>query len=124
MVQEAERNAASDRQRREQVDTKNQADSLAYQAEKQLADLNGQVPAAEKSRVEDLVKTLREAIDREDYDQMKSRSNDLQQALMQVGQAIYANANGANPSGATPNSGEGSPSGNNDVIDADFVESK
>ncbi|GAB4321469.1 MAG: molecular chaperone DnaK [Leptolyngbyaceae cyanobacterium] len=124
MVQEAERNAASDRQRREQVDTKNQADSLAYQAEKQLADLNGQVPAAEKSRVEELVKSLRSAIDREDYEQMKSLSNDLQQALMQVGQAIYANASGANASGAAPNPGDSNSSGNNDVIDADFVESK
>jgi molecular chaperone DnaK len=124
MVQEAERNAASDRQRRERVDTKNQADSLAYQAEKQLADLNGQVPAAEKSRVEELVKSLRSAIDREDYEQMKSLSNDLQQALMQVGQAIYANANGANASSAAPNPGESNSSGNNDVIDADFVESK
>ncbi len=124
MVQEAERNATNDRQRREQVDTKNTADTLAYQAEKQLADLNGQVPAAEKSRVEDLVKTLRSAIDREDYDQMKSLSGDLQQALMQVGQAIYANANGANTSGATANPGDANPSGNNDVIDADFVESK
>ncbi|MGC8712356.1 MAG: molecular chaperone DnaK [Leptodesmis sp.] len=124
MVQEAERNAASDRQRREQVDTKNQADSLAYQAEKQLADLNGQVPAAEKSRVEELVKSLRSAIDREDYEQMKSLSNDLQQALMQVGQAIYANASGANASSAAPNPGDSNSSGNNDVIDADFVESK
>lgn len=124
MVQEAERNAASDRQRREQVDTKNQADSLAYQAEKQLTDLNGQVPAAEKSRVEELVKSLRSAIDREDYEQMKSLSNDLQQALMQVGQAIYANASGANASGAAPNPGDSNSSGNNDVIDADFVESK
>jgi molecular chaperone DnaK len=124
MVQEAERNAASDRQRRERVDTKNQADSLAYQAEKQLADLNGQVPAAEKSRVEELVKSLRSAIDREDYEQMKSLSNDLQQALMQVGQAIYANASGANASSAAPNPGESNSSGNNDVIDADFVESK
>lgn len=124
MVQEAERNAASDRQRREQVDTRNQADSLAYQAEKQLADLNGQVPAAEKSRVEELVKNLREAINQESYDRMKSLSNDLQQALMQVGQAIYANASSASASSAAPNPGDFNSSGNNDVIDADFVESK
>ncbi|MGQ9871931.1 molecular chaperone DnaK [Leptodesmis sp.] len=124
MVQEAERNAASDRKRREQVDTRNQADSLAYQAEKQLADLNGQVPVAEKSRVEELVKNLREAINQENYDRMKSLSNDLQQALMQVGQAIYANASGASASSAAPNPGDFNSSGNNDVIDADFVESK
>jgi len=123
LVQEADRNAEADRQRREQVDTKNMADSLAYQAEKQLADLNGQVPAAEKSRVEALVKDLRTAITAEDYDQMKSLSQDLQQALMQVGQAIYANANSNGATGSTTN-GTGTAGGNNDdVIDADFVES-
>ncbi|MBF2029069.1 MAG: molecular chaperone DnaK [Oscillatoriales cyanobacterium C42_A2020_001] len=124
MVKEAERNADADRQRREQVDTKNTADSLAYQAEKQLGELNGQVPAAEKARVEELVKSLREAINQDNYDQMKSLTNDLQQALMQVGQAIYANAN-ASGSATQDYSADGSTTGNNDdVIDADFVDSK
>jgi len=116
MVEDAKRNADADRQRREQVDTKNTADSLAYQAEKQLQDLNGQVPAAEKSRVEALVKDLREAVNQENYDRMKSLTTDLQQALMQVGSAIYGNANS---SGAT-----GQPQSGDDVIDADFIDSK
>ncbi|QZZ22607.1 molecular chaperone DnaK [Leptothermofonsia sichuanensis E412] len=126
MVKDAERNAEADRQRREQVDVKNTADSLAYQAEKQLQDLNGQVPAAEKERVEALVKDLREAVNQENYDRMKSLSHDLQQALMQVGQAIYANANAG---GTTTSSYSGGSTGagdrsGDDVIDADFVESK
>ncbi len=116
MVEDAKRNAEADRQRREQVDTKNTADSLTYQAEKQLQDLNGQVPAAEKSRVEALVKDLREAVNQDNYDRMKSLTNDLQQALMQVGSAIYGNANS---SGAT-----GQPQSGDDVIDADFIDSK
>ena len=120
MVREAERNADRDRQRREQVDTKNTADALIYQAEKQLGELNGQVPAAEKARVQELVQSLQTAIAGEDYAQMKSLTQDLQTALMQVGQAIYAQANAAapgNPQTANSASGQG-----DDVIDADFID--
>jgi molecular chaperone DnaK len=123
MVEDAKRNADADRQQREQIDTKNTADSLAYQAEKQLQDLNGQVPAAEKSRVEALVKDLREAVNQENYDRMKSLTTDLQQALMQVGSAIYGQANGSAPNGDTSNP-TGQPQSGDDVIDADFIESK
>jgi molecular chaperone DnaK len=125
MVEDAKRNADSDRQRRDQVDTKNNADALTYQAEKQLQDLNGQVPAADKSRVEELIKNLRESVTREDYDQMKSLTNELQQALMQVGQAVYANANAnANSDPATASGNDPAASNNDDVIDADYVDSK
>jgi molecular chaperone DnaK len=111
MVQEAERNAAADRQRREQIDAKNMADSLIYQTEKQLKELGDKVPTTDKNRVEGLVRELREAMDRENVDRMKSLSNDLQQAMMQVGNAVYAHA------GSTV-----APSGE-DVIDADVVDS-
>src|ERR687885_273175 len=118
MVKDAERNAEADRKRREQIDTKNQADSLAYQAEKQLKDLDDKISAADKSRVEGLVKDLREAINKENCDRMKSLSNDLQQALMQVGSAVYAQAGGNTSNGNTSN---GTSSRSEDVIDADFV---
>ena len=121
MVKDAERNAEADRKRREQIDTKNQADSLAYQAEKQLKDLDDKISAADKSRVEGLVKDLREAINQENCDRMKSLSNDLQQALMQVGSAVYAQAGGNTSNGNTSN---GTSSSSDDVIDADFVESR
>ncbi|MEX0269520.1 molecular chaperone DnaK [Leptolyngbyaceae cyanobacterium UHCC 1019] len=124
MVEDAKRNADSDRQRREQVDTKNNAETLVYQAEKQLQDLNGQVPAADKSRVEELVANLRESVTREDYDQMKTLTNELQQALMQVGQAIYANANADSENASSEDPANGSAANTDDVIDADFVNSK
>jgi molecular chaperone DnaK len=92
---------------------------LAYQAEKQLKDLGDKVPVAEKSRVERLVKELREAIKSENYEGMKSLTNDLQQALMEVGSAVYAQA------GRTTSNSRGTykTSSDEDVIDADFVES-
>ncbi len=125
MVKDAETNAEADRERRELIDAKNSADSLAYQAEKQLKDLNGQVPEADKTRVEALVKDLREAVNSEDRDRIQSLTNDLQQALMQVGSAVYAQAQQAQANGAADAGDAGSSNGNGeDVIDADFVESK
>ncbi|GAB4207328.1 MAG: molecular chaperone DnaK [Coleofasciculaceae cyanobacterium] len=121
MVKDAEKNAEADRKRREQIDTKNQADSLVYQAEKQLKDLGDKVPAADKSRVEGLIKDLREAINQENSDRMKSLTNDLQQALMQVGSAVYAQAGGSTSNATSSNGASGS---SDDVIDADFVESR
>ncbi|MEH1968375.1 MULTISPECIES: molecular chaperone DnaK [unclassified Nostoc] len=120
MVKEADRNAEEDRRRREQIDTKNMADSVAYQAEKQLQDLGDKVPPADKSRVEGLIRDLRQAIEQNNIDRMKSLTNEIQQALMQIGTAVYSQA-GASPDGGT--SADGQRSGE-DVIDADFVEQK
>ncbi|MBD1831161.1 molecular chaperone DnaK [Trichocoleus sp. FACHB-90] len=129
MVKEAEQNAATDRERREKIDRKNQADSLVYQAEKQMADLGDKVPAADKTKVDGLVKDLREAIAQEDDDRIKSLTTDLQQTLYTIGSNIYQQAGGATPGDGTGDpTGGGStpPSGSSpdDVIDADFTESK
>jgi molecular chaperone DnaK len=120
MVKEADRNAEEDRRRREQIDTKNMADSVAYQAEKQLQDLGDKVPPADKSRVEGLIRDLRQAIEQNNIDRMKSLTNEIQQALMQIGTAVYSQA-GASPNGGTSTDRQG---GGEDVIDADLVEQK
>ncbi|MEJ6484103.1 molecular chaperone DnaK [Nostoc punctiforme UO1] len=119
MVRDAETHAQEDRQRREQIDTKNNADSLVYQAEKQLQDLNGRVSQADKDRAQQLIGELRSAIERENYEQMRSLTTNLQQALMQIGSAVYAQANAAtsNPSPRNQPTGQN----NEDVIDTDFV---
>ena len=110
MVRDAQAHAEEDRQRREQIDTKNLADSLVYQAEKQIRDLGDQVSSSDRTRVEGLISDLREAMNQDNFDRMKSLTQELQQALMQIGSAVYAQAGGTT-------TGE-------DVIDADFVESK
>ena len=117
MVQQAEAHAAEDRKRREHIDSKNMADSAAYQAEKQLKDLGDKVPHGDKTRVESLIKDLREAVEQENYDRIRTLTEELQQALMQVGSAVYAQA------GATGSTASGSSGGSSDeVIDADFAE--
>ena len=124
MMKDAEANAEADRQRRERIDAKNTADSVAYQAEKQLADLNGQVPQADKERMKDLVASLREASEKENVDRMKTLTNDVQQALMQIGSAVYSQAQGGTAADAGASYGGATASNDDDVIDAEVVESK
>ncbi|MDF5734252.1 MULTISPECIES: molecular chaperone DnaK [unclassified Nostoc] len=126
MVREAEQNASSDKERREKIERKNQADSLAYQAEKQLQELGDKVPAADKTKVEGLVKEVREAVAKEDDEQIKKLTPELQQALFAVGSNIYQQAGGGAAPDAEPQDGGSTSSsgGADDVIDADFTESK
>ncbi|MCT7992981.1 molecular chaperone DnaK [Laspinema olomoucense] len=129
MVREAESNASADKERREKIDLKNQADSLTYQAEKQMSELGDKVPADEKTKVTDLIQALKDAIAKDDFDQMKSQMTELQQALYAIGSKIYEQSGGAaggpsndndGGSGGTPPSG----GSDEDVIDAEFSETK
>ncbi|MBM5804226.1 MAG: molecular chaperone DnaK, partial [Cyanobacteria bacterium K_DeepCast_35m_m2_155] len=128
MVKDAESNAAVDKEKREKIDLKNQAETLVYQADKQLGELGDKVGAEDKAKVEASSAKLKEAIEKEDFDTMKSELETLQQALYAAGAAVYQQAGAAG--GATPGgNGEGaaaagSSSGADDVIDAEFTESK
>ncbi|MCS7226471.1 MAG: molecular chaperone DnaK [Gloeomargarita sp. SKYB31] len=125
MIREAELNAAADREKREKVELKNQADSLAYQAEQQLKDIGDKIPAADKNKIEALVKDLREAINQENYDRIKTLKNDLEQTLYSVSTNLYQQAGSTSgSSSASATSGSTSGSSEGDVIDADFSEGK
>ncbi len=124
MVKEAEANASADKERREKIDRKNQADSLVYQAEKQLNELGDKVPAADKTKAEGLIKDLKDALAQDNDDQIKSLTEELQQVLYSIGSSVYQQAGGAPgaDAGAAPG---GSPSeSSDDVIDAEFSEPK
>jgi molecular chaperone DnaK len=123
MVREAESNAAADKDRREKIDTKNQADSLTYQAEKQMTELGDKVSAEEKTKVEGLIKDLREAIVQDNADQIKTLSTELQQALYTISSNLYQAAGGAPGAEGGPTGAEGAPGGEDDVIDAEFSDS-
>ncbi|MEA5619701.1 molecular chaperone DnaK [Cronbergia sp. UHCC 0137] len=124
MVREAEQNANSDKERREKIERKNQADSLAYQAEKQLQELGDKVPEADKTKIEGLVKEVRDAVAKEDDEQIKKLTPELQQALFAVGSNIYQQAGAGAGGGAEPEDGASAPPSGDDVIDADFTETK
>jgi molecular chaperone DnaK len=129
MVREAESNASTDKENRDKIDRKNQADSLTYQAEKQLQELGDKVPAADKTKLEALIKELKEAVAKEDDTEIQRLTPEVQQTLMAIGSNIYAQA-GANAGGGGDDSDGGTPpgggttSGVDDVIDAEFSETK
>jgi molecular chaperone DnaK len=130
MVKDAEANSAADKEKRERVDLKNQAETLIYQAEKQLSDLGDKVGAEDKAKVEASSGKLKQALEQEDFDTIKSELEILQQALYAAGAAVYQQAAGAEAAAGAAPGGNGS-SGNgtstassDDVIDAEFTESK
>jgi len=135
MVKDAEANADADKQKRERIDLRNEADSLVYQAEKQLADLGDKLPAAEKEKVESLNRELKEALESEDLNRIRSLKDQVQQALYAAGASVYQQAAGQNPGAAAPGqdptaaagagaAAGGASAGGDDVIDADFTETK
>lgn len=125
MVKQAEQNATADKERRERVDRKNQADSLAYQAEKQVSELGDKVPEADKTKVEGLVRDLRDAIAKEDDDQIKTLMPELQQTLYSIGTNLYQQGGGGTTTdGSSADGGSAGTPGSDDVIDADFTETK
>ena len=128
MVKDAEANAAADKEKRERIDLKNQAETLIYQAEKQLGELGDKVGAEDKAKVEASAAKLKEAVEKDDFDTMKSELETLQQALYAAGAAVYQQAAGAEAAaGAAPGgngAGAAGSSSSDDVIDAEFTESK
>jgi molecular chaperone DnaK len=120
MVRDAESHAAEDKRRREIVELKNQSDSLAYQSEKSLAELGDKVEPTEKERIEGLIKYLRDAVSQEDEARMQSLSSELQQAMMQVSQAAYADQP---QNGQNGQSGQGSPNSRKDegVVEGEYT---
>ena len=113
MVRESEQSASSDREKREKVDLKNQADSLCYQSEKQIEELKEKISSQDKENLITMISGLKSAIKNDDYDTIKSLSKSVQEALMEVGKKVYAS-----------NSSTDSKTSSDSVIDADFSETK
>lgn len=91
MVREAEQNAEIDKEKREKIDLKNKADSLCYQAERQLQEFDKKITTEDKNAVQDLIKELRTSLEVENYDAIEQQQQRLQQLMMDVGKKIYGN---------------------------------
>jgi len=127
MVKDAESNASADKEKREKIDLKNQAETLVYQTEKQLGELGDKIDAAAKSKVEEKSNALKEATSKEDYESMKKLLEELQQELYAVGSSVYQQPGNQPPSPGAAGGSDQSDSndkGGDDVIDADFTETK
>jgi molecular chaperone DnaK len=113
MVKDAEANADSDQQKREAIDTKNQAESLIYQAEKQVEELGEKVSPEAKAKVELVLTELKEAVASDDTQKIKDRVEGVQTALMEMGASVYSAEEDPSTTSAQ----------DDDVIDAEFVDS-
>ncbi|MFN3653236.1 MAG: molecular chaperone DnaK [Armatimonadota bacterium] len=121
-IREAQEHAQEDAKRREEIEVKNRAEQMVYQTEKLLSDLGDKAPSDVRNQVQSALTNLREAIDGGDAEQIKSRTEALQQATYRLSEAAYQAA-GASPEGQA----EGGPQGqqnaagdDEDVIEAEY----
>jgi molecular chaperone DnaK len=119
MVKDAEVNAAEDKRKREEIDTKNRLDTLAYQVEKESKEWSDKVPAELKTRLDAAVERARKAHKGDDMNEIKGALDELNAAFQAAGQAVYA-AQAAQPSGdgAQPEGAEAPKK--EEVADADY----
>jgi molecular chaperone DnaK len=128
MQKEAELHAEEDRKAKENIEIRNNADSLAYQCEKQLKELGDKIPGDKKKPIEDAIASLREALKGEDSDKIKKTYDDLQNKFQSVSEDLYKQAAasaGAAGGQAGPQPGAGArpaeeKKAEGDVVDAEF----
>lgn len=118
MVREAEQHKAEDDQRKAHIETRNQAETLAYAAEKTLREQGDKISSDLKSEVEGKIEAVKKALEKDDGDAIKGAADDLGQTLQKIGAEMYGAA-GAQPSGG-PAGGDTGPAGQHD--DGDVVE--
>ena len=122
-VKDAEQYAESDKKRREEVENKNAADTVAYQAEKMVKDMDDKMDQADKDAITNMVADLRSAINADDQDLMKQRREALEQKVYEVSSKIYqAAAQQAQENGNGGNYGGGNGGFDGGYTDADFTE--
>ncbi len=126
MVQDAEEHAVEDKERKELVEVRNAADSLVYTTEKSLTDFGDKIEVADKEAIETELTALKEAMEAEDVEAIKAKTESLSQVAMKLGEAMYkasqdetAAAEGGDGPDASGPDGEASAE---DVVDADFEE--
>ena len=124
MVRQAEINKAADQRRKELVETRNQADSMAYQVEKSMRDLEGRVKPDDRRALEQLIAEVRRTVQGEDAGAMRDAMSRLQDAAQRMGQAAYHTQQSGSDGGAGGQSGRqpgGQPGGDGeDVVEGEF----
>ncbi|WP_302273583.1 molecular chaperone DnaK [Acidaminococcus intestini] len=130
MVKEAQANEAADKKRRESVDAKNQADTLIYQAEKTVKDMEGKGHDDKIKKVQEAINTLKETMKGDDVDKIKADTEALQKPLYELSAELYKqnqqNGQNSGTAGADAGAGAGASSDNkkndDDVVDAEVVD--
>jgi len=125
MVREAEVHAEEDRQRRQEIEVRNQADSLVYTTERTLREHGEKLPEADRRAIEDALNDVREALKGDDLERIRKSSEKLTQASHRIAEILYREAQAKQQAGG-PQAGTGGPgpggakAGEGDVVDAEF----
>jgi molecular chaperone DnaK len=121
-VKEAEQFAEEDKKRKAAAEAKNQAESLIHSTERQLQEHGDKVDASVKSEIETALSEAKAAVESGDADQMTQKTNALAQSAMKLGEAMYKAQQGETEAAAGPDAGTSPPSGDEEVVDAEFSE--
>ena len=128
MVNEAKAHAEDDKAAKDKIETKNKADSMVYQTEKQLKEHGDKPPAEVKGQIESGIAKLKKEIESDDTAAMKSTMQELEQLLMKLGEAVYAQQQQQGAAGNTAGAGQQQSANNNGnddgVVDAEVVDDK
>jgi molecular chaperone DnaK len=120
MVDDAKAHEAEDKAAKDKIETKNRADSMVYQTEKQIKELEDKLSAEAKGDLEAAIAKLKKDLENDDTEAMKASMKALEEKLMRYGQEIYQQTQ-ASGAGAQP--GQEPPKGNQDgVVDAEIVD--
>ena len=123
MVKEAEENAEADKKKRELIDVRNQADSLIHETEKNVKEHGDKVAEGDKNKIKSDVEELKKVKDSDDLELLKSKTEQLVQSSLKLGEAIYKQSQQNQSQGAEPTGEEPSSNKNDEkVVDADFEE--
>jgi len=118
MVREAEIHAQEDRQHKEEIELRNRADSIAYQAERTLRDVGDKISTGLRSEVEDKVKAVRDALSSNDLSRVRTASDDLESTMQRIGQEVYGQAG----AGAGASSDSNPTSGDSNTVEGEYRE--
>jgi len=133
LVRDAEAHAEDDKRKKELIEARNQADSMAYGVEKNIKEFGDKIDASEKAKIEDAIARVKKAIEGDDLGAIQKAQEDLTNASHKLAEAMYAKSTAQQDSG--PQGGAGTGSGaagaqqgagekDDDVVDADFEEVK
>ena len=126
MVKEAEANREADNKKKEEADAINDAESLVFQTEKAIKDLGDKVDEKQKAEAEEKIKTLKEAIEKKDIEDIKKKCEELKTVAYALAAKVYEQTQSTNTSDANENTStdNNTSSDNQDVKDAEFEEKK
>jgi len=121
MMKEAEENAEEDKKRKEQADTRNDAEQMIFQTEKALKDLGDKVDSKEKEEAEELIEDLKKELEGDNFDEIKAKTEKLQEKAMALATKVYENIQ-KEQAASNNNDSDNTTESNDDVKEADYEE--